>query len=266
MVDFQKLIRRIDETCNGLNVDQLPDGALMPLKIDGVKGRISKIDSVFLNTVGLAELDEENCREVIVSVLNRYRKENKMFGWLVGPTSRPVNISKYLIESGFKKVPELSLSGMILEDLSVQISINDAFEIKKVEEDDFDRNISLITTSFGMGLSEDVARIVMAIYKSQGENSYLYLSYTRDTKKPVAFAASIMDKINDLVILLGAGTLPEYRGKGIYSSLVARRLKDAKKAGVNAAIIQAVKNTSAPICEKLGFRTVCEIDSYVYNP
>ena len=88
----------------------------------------------------------------------------------------------------------------------------------------------------------------------------------RVNNKPVAFAASIMDKINDLVILLGAGTLPEYRGKGIYSSLVARRLEDAKNIGMHAAIIQAVKHTSAPICEKLGFRTVCEIDFYIYSP
>ncbi|MGP6219780.1 GNAT family N-acetyltransferase [Caldiplasma sukawensis] len=116
-----------------------------------------------------------------------------------------------------------------------------------------------------MGLSEEVASIMMAIYKSQGENSYLYLSYAKDTKKPVAFAASIMDKINDLVILLGAGTLPEYRSKGIYSSLVARRLEDARKAGINSAIIQEVKNTSAPISEKLGFGIVCEIDFYIYN-
>ncbi|MGP6219781.1 hypothetical protein [Caldiplasma sukawensis] len=145
MLNRQKLIRGIDETCNGLNVDHLPDGALVPLNIDGVKVRISKVDNAFLNTVGLADLDEVNYREVIDSVKNRYIKENKIFGWLVGPTSRPVNISKYLIESGLKKVPELTLSGMILEDLSVRIRGNDEFEIKKVEVDDFSRNIALIT-------------------------------------------------------------------------------------------------------------------------
>ncbi|MGP6240294.1 GNAT family N-acetyltransferase [Cuniculiplasma sp. SKW4] len=265
MADHQKLIRRIDETCNGLDVDHVSDGSLMPIKINGVKGRISKIDSPFLNVVGMADLDEENCEEVIKSAINRFKIENKDFGWLVGPTSKPVNICKHLIDNGFKEVPEISMSGMILDDLNAQISVNDAFEIRKVSGDEFDRNISLITRSFGMGLTEDVAKIVIKIYKSQGKNSYLYLSYARDTKKPVAFAASVIDKNNDVAILLGAGTLPEYRGKGIYSSLVARRLKDAKEAGVNAAIIQAVKNTSAPICEKLGFKTVCEINFYIYN-
>ena len=266
VMDRQKLIKRIDETCNGLNVDKLPDGTLRPLGLDGVKGRISKVDSAFLNVVGLADLEEQNCKEVIDSIIKIYGKENKVFGWLVGPTSRPKNISGLLIDRGFKKVQELSTSGMILEDLGVNISTNDEYEIRKVDEEEFDRNISLITTSFGMGLTEDVARVVMAMYKSQGRNSYLYLAYDRGNEKPVAFAASIMDKINDLVILLGAGTLPEYRGKGIYSSLVARRLEDAKSAGVHAAIIQAVKHTSAPICAKLGFSTVCEIDFYLYNP
>lgn len=265
MIEKQKIIRRIDETHNGLSVDQLPDGTLEPLNINGVKGRISTINSSFLNIVGLADLEEESCEDVIRSVIERYTKENKSFQWLVGPTTKPKNISKYLIENGFKKVQELSTSGMLLDNMSISISVNEDFVIRKIEVNDYERNISLITESFGMGLTEDIARVIIALYMSQGENSNLYLAYTKGENKPVAFAVSVMDPDNDLVILLGAGTLPEYRGRGIYSSLVARRLNDSRKAGASAAIIHAMKTTSAPICRNLGFNTVCEMDSYIYN-
>jgi GNAT superfamily N-acetyltransferase len=265
MTNMKKLIRRIDETCNGLNIDKLPDGTLKPLKINGVRGRISSINSPFLNIVGLADLEEERCNDVIRLVIDRYKRENKNFGWLVGPTTKPNNIDKHLIENGFKKVQELSTSGMLLNDMKINIGVNDDFIVRRVEGSDFEGNISLITKSFGMGLTEEEARMVIALYKSQGENSYLYFAFEKYYGKPVAFAASVMEPDNELVILLGAGTLPEYRGKGIYSSLVGKRLNDASEAGAKNAIIQAVKHTSAPICERLGFKTVCEIDFYIYN-
>jgi N-acetylglutamate synthase-like GNAT family acetyltransferase len=66
-----------------------------------------------------------------------------------------------------------------------------------------------------------------------------------------------------LVCLAGAATLEEYRGKGIYSTMVAKRLEDARALGITSAIIQANKKTSAPICAQLGFEIVCPIDVYV---
>jgi N-acetylglutamate synthase-like GNAT family acetyltransferase len=70
-----------------------------------------------------------------------------------------------------------------------------------------------------------------------------------------------------IALLLSAATLPAFRGYGIYTSLVARRLADARQDGIDAAIIQAVRATSAPICRKLGFVEIAPLDLYVgYAP
>jgi predicted GNAT family acetyltransferase len=67
------------------------------------------------------------------------------------------------------------------------------------------------------------------------------------------------------VLLGGAATLPEHRGRGIYSALVAKRLTDARAHGRTAAVIQAVRASSAPIVAKLGFREICSLDFYAWE-
>ena len=63
-----------------------------------------------------------------------------------------------------------------------------------------------------------------------------------------------------------AATLPESRGHGVYSALVKRRLDDAHADGLEAAVIQADRDTSAPICAKLGFAELCSMEVYAWSP
>ena len=50
------------------------------------------------------------------------------------------------------------------------------------------------------------------------------------------------------------------------TSLVARRLADARAAGADAAVIQAVRGTSAPVCANLGFKEVVPLEFYAWVP
>jgi N-acetylglutamate synthase-like GNAT family acetyltransferase len=63
----------------------------------------------------------------------------------------------------------------------------------------------------------------------------------------------------------GAATLTAYRGQGVYTALMAQRLADARAMGMEAAILQADRTTSAPICANLGFEEVCSIDLYAWG-
>src|SRR5437667_245607 len=69
-----------------------------------------------------------------------------------------------------------------------------------------------------------------------------------------------------IVLLGGAATVGDLRGRGIYTSLVARRLADARAAGADAAVIQAVRGTSAPVCARLGFKEVVPLEFYAWVP
>jgi N-acetylglutamate synthase-like GNAT family acetyltransferase len=68
-----------------------------------------------------------------------------------------------------------------------------------------------------------------------------------------------------VAVMQGAATLNAYRGKGVYTALMAKRLADARDMGLEAAILQADRTTSAPICANLGFEEVCNIDLYAWG-
>ena len=62
--------------------------------------------------------------------------------------------------------------------------------------------------------------------------------------EPVGWSYLVYLPDSPIVLLGGAATLPEHRGRGIYSALVAKRLADARADGRTAAVIQAVRSTS----------------------
>jgi hypothetical protein len=65
--------------------------------------------------------------------------------------------------------------------------------------------------------------------------------------------------------LWGGSTLPEWRGRGIYRALVARRAQLAVAAGVDYLQVDA-SDDSRPILARLGFHTVTTTTPYVWTP
>lgn len=63
-------------------------------------------------------------------------------------------------------------------------------------------------------------------------------------------------------ILFGGATLPEARGRGAYTALVAARAAEAEARGAPAVVTHAGR-MSRPILERLGFVTVSRIDRLV---
>jgi GNAT superfamily N-acetyltransferase len=57
----------------------------------------------------------------------------------------------------------------------------------------------------------------------------------------------------DAIYLTGGVVLPAYRGRGIYRALIAARVADA--GGARFVVTHARSHTSAPILERMGFRT-----------
>ena len=92
----------------------------------------------------------------------------------------------------------------------------------------------------------------------------IYLVYPKNGQDPVEF--SVLTRVTPEIVLLGGSAVSEaWRGKRIYKALVQKRLQDARAAGATKAFIQAVEETSAPICEKLGFRDICRFQFYIGN-
>lgn len=239
-------------------------GLVEPLRAPGVVGRITPVTHPLPNLVGLAQLTPETADDIIAAVREVYARQAKAAGWVVGPLSTPPDLGERLRAADFIKADEMA--GMALTDLGRPIPVNPGVRVWEARPDELLAATGMIAQAYGLPL--DVAELLNEMILASVDRIRIraYLAALGDDPRPVAFGHLVYLPGSSIVLLGGAATLPEARGQGIYRVLVARRLADARAEGAEAAVIQAVRSTSAPICRNLGFTELCGLDFYVWLP
>lgn len=228
-------------------------------------GRISGIDSFALNCVGHSALTEEVAEETIKKVINRYLEKSKNFTWLVGPSSSPLNLGNMLEKFGLIKVDPNCMAGMYMPVNKPLPNANEEVIIEKKDISKLPEYAVLMASAYGFGESPDAHSIRSKLITNSGDHGDLYLAFYGGRDQPVAYGVSVYYEKESIVILQGSATIGKFRGKGIYTSLVSARLRDAKLMGIETAVIQAIKSTSMPISQKIGFQKISDIDLYAYG-
>jgi GNAT superfamily N-acetyltransferase len=98
---------------------------------------------------------------------------------------------------------------------------------------------------------EGFTEMIAPIYQAEGAIVFV----AEVDGKPVACAAGLIIPEHRIVALFGAGTLPEFRRRGLQTALLRRRMEVARKAGCDHAVIVTLGGTtSMRNAERLGFR------------
>jgi GNAT superfamily N-acetyltransferase len=233
------------------------------LGIKGLRGRVTDLSHPLANLVGMANIAPDEIDATLKMVRNRYSHGRKGYGWVTGPLTRPADLGERLAAAGLKKDDEMA--GMALTDLAVTIPVDPAVEIREATLHEAQAASEMMARAYG--IPEEVARffnVLLAMSDSKVKNRG-YFAYVDGGTEPVGWSYLVYLPDSPIVLLGGAATLPEHRGRGIYSALVAKRLADARADGRSAAVIQAVRSTSAPIAAKLGFREICGLEFYAWE-
>ena len=118
----------------------------------------------------------------------------------------------------------------------------------------------MIEKSYGM--PEGTGKILVDLTRSFEEKTDVAQYMVFDGETPIAFGNVMKAPGTNYGLLSGAATLPEYRGEGIYTSLLRKRIDTAREMGLSHLIIQGKEETSAPIAAKNGFEKLSEIEIY----
>lgn len=235
-------------------------GLAEDLGVKGVRGRVTDLSHPLANLVGMADIAPESLDATLKMVRNRYSGGRKAYGWVTGPLTRPHDLGARLVAAGLAKADEMA--GMALTDLDVRIPVDPSIDVRESTLHEAQAASAMMARAYG--IPEDVARffnILLAMTESKVPNRG-YFAYVDGGNEPVGWSYLVYLPDSPIALLGGAATLPEHRGRGIYSALVAKRLADARADGRRAVVIQAVRSTSAPIAAKLGFREVCGLEFY----
>jgi hypothetical protein len=227
----------------------------------GVRGVWSPASASFhANAVGSVRLDLGDADEVIEQVQEHFRRRGSAYQWFFPPTrATPHDLGSRLERAGIAKAGEAA--GLYITGFEVGVELNPDIEVIEVHGGDRMRDLLKVFTH-GFPIPPEVASLMVDGMAALGGRHYVaYLNAQ-------AISAAVMFAIPDkpIAVFQGAATLPEHRGKGAYSALLERRLRDAAADGMEAAILQADRATSAPICAAYGFNELINLAVHVWQP
>ncbi len=250
-----------------LNVLCLPNhfGEMRPLEISGLKGRVGPISGSDISFVTAARLDEDNQDTAIARVVDLFRAERKEFGWFVTPASTPAGLPQALTRAGLRL--EVEAAGMELVDFSATDCDPPAdVEIVRCSIADQADVVAVVTN--GYGAPPPVAEFHARHWLHPGSRSSIevYLARNRATREPMALGVLLFMLDTPYAFLWSGSTLPAYRGRGVYKSLISHRLARARENRATSVLVLATRNGSMPICSRFGFREICPLDLYSWKP
>ena len=161
---------------------------------------------------GCGALSAGNANRTIRAVRERFAASKKSFGWITSPSSRPSDIPRRLSEAGLVKADELA--GMALTDLSLPIRANPEVEVRPASVDEQRHAIPMTASAYGLPL--DAAEwFTEALIAAAGRlRSTMYHAFLPGHRGPVAFGNLVFVPDTSIVLLGGAATVTDVRGRG----------------------------------------------------
>jgi GNAT superfamily N-acetyltransferase len=208
------------------------------------------------NEVSLAVLGDDEADEIIDRTIAEYRSLGIRFRWSVGPECRPLDLAKRLAKRGLSSTTARGMAHILTTGTASELPAfnRDIPDVRVVEIND--RSLDVFTDVMARGFSVAPAQLARAneyLFAQEDRRHRLFLGYRNG--EPAAVASYVAFPRS--AFLLGAVVLPAHRKCGLYRALVHARMIDAAARGITLATTHAHEETSAPLLEKMGFRTVC---------
>jgi hypothetical protein len=240
------------------------EGLVSYLRFPGIQGHETALSHPMVNLITSTSLSSDNADATVGQVRDHFARQDKAFGWVVGPSATPSDLGSRLLSAGLTKM--FDAAGMVRTDLKTSFRVNPSVHIREATPQEVAMASRTMAEAFPA--PEGVVNLMYEVLFQHCDrlNPHIYLAYLEGFETPVACSSMEWVPDTDIVHMRGAATVKEHRGKGIYASLVARRLADARRGAAKAAVIQAIRTTSAPVCRRLGFTEVCNLEFYTWPP
>jgi N-acetylglutamate synthase-like GNAT family acetyltransferase len=207
------------------------DGVVTRLRLgqDGIEERLDQL---------LAEIGDRN------------------YWWVIGPSSTPLDLTERLIARGLQVTVNWDCLG--LSDLSAAFPANPDVRVEALSlenAEDYAEFLAVQEQDAAMSAKVRADKLAAAhrYLERPRRDAHIFLGRLDGV---AASCVVLRIEPNGVAYLRNAETLPAYRNRGLYLTLVGHRLKVAREAGCTSAVVQAQIQSSSPILQKRGFRRV----------
>lgn len=219
----------------------------------------SPVASPYANKVVRVALGEDDAARRVDEIIVWYRSQGRPFSWWVGPSSRPASLPALLEARGLKLLDRyegvaLLLDGAFHGGTAGATEPSPGVTVAPVEDEAGARAMVRVNARVWGYPPEAEDRLVAErleyLRLPRRRGGYLLAYVDGEVAGTASYRFSGDGRA---VYLVGAATLPEYRGRGVFRTLVAWRVRQARARGCQVAACLAREGTSAPILRRLGF-------------
>jgi GNAT superfamily N-acetyltransferase len=206
-------------------------------------------------------LGESDAGEVIAAEKARARGSLE---WKLYSHDRPADLPDLLKAAGFE--PEPSETLLVAEIADLDLPITPLTDVRTVVVDDPAGVATMLRVHdavFGPGaVHPSVAEAVQTALDLRPRPIEAVVAWAGD--EPVSAGRVEFHEGTDFASLWGGGTVPAWRGRGVFSALVAHRALLARDRGFRYLQVDALP-TSRPILERMGFHPLAETTPWMYE-
>ena len=215
-----------------------------------------------MSFVLFSRLSAANADERIAEQIDRFAGWDGPFCWDHYSHDQPPDLLERLIARGFE--PEEEPGAVMVLDLAeapAQLFAAPGASVRRIDRrEQLADVIAILEAVWG----ENFAWIDERLGENMAVPGYLSVYIADVDGQPASCAWIYFNPHSQFAGLFGGATLPEHRGRGLYTALLAARAREARQRGYRFLTIDA-SSMSRPIVARRGFRQLTTVTSCEYK-
>ncbi|MHB8380909.1 MAG: GNAT family N-acetyltransferase [Candidatus Binataceae bacterium] len=219
---------------------------------------VSQCFIIYSHCITAQEADDVIHNEISLAEERKYILE-----WKVYDHDTPQDLKDRLLVAGFEPGPVESLMVLPVKDEALAAFSGSAYDLKRIDDSAGLDDVAAISREIGRTNVDDEKRRLALALRDAADQMSVYVVYIEG--EAVACGRIPFKKNSEFSELCGGRTRTTHRNRGLYTALVAARLKEALERNRKYLVVDALP-TSEPILGKRGFQFVTHTQPFVYRP
>jgi len=203
-----------------------------------------------------SNLKSTNVEEVIREQIVHFENTGCDFRWLVYQHDTPADLKDRLLAHGLEVEEPSAIVVLDIERASPVLLKPAAYDVRRIDDPRRVDDVMAIRSQAWPGNYSSKAQTLARRLINAPRSLSLHVAYMEG--RPVSTAQVSFYEQGQFASLVGAVTLPRYRGRGLFTALVATLVQEARKRGKRFLDSDA-NQMSRPILERLGFQWLTEV-------
>lgn len=217
-----------------------------------------------INAAALADLAPATASRRIEEAVDWLSARNDRWRWLVGPTSRPMDLEERLLTSGLAHIGDTPGMALDLGGWEVGAPIQEGVTIDLVRDHEgLDRWRDV--QQRGLALDDESTEAWWVAHRRAGFDPALPLRNWVASLDGAPVAAAALFVGAGVAGIYNVCTVPEARGRGIGRAVTGAALDEAASRGLRLAVLGS-SEMGYSVYRRLGFREVSRLHSYALEP